>query len=214
MAKVSASILACNQTKLGESILIADNSGVDFYHIDVMDGHYVGNLAYGPQTVRDIRKISNTTLSIHLEVNDPDNVVPLFYDTGADIITFQLDACHNPIHLLEDIRKHNIKAGIGIGPAYNVEQIELIIDHIDSLTLMSVEPGYGGQKFEKSIIEKIKKAKAILNKYNKNILIGVDGGMNETTGRLVLDAGADVLISGSWLFNESLSDNIQKLKKL
>lgn len=214
MAKVSASLLACNQMRLGECINICDDSDIDYYHIDVMDGYYVKNLAYCPQTIRDIKKISNTPLYVHAEVNNPDTIVPLFYGTGAECITFQLDACHNPIHLLEEIRHNGIKAGIGIGPAYDVEQLELILNHVDSITLMSVEPGYGGQQFESSIIEKLRKTKAILSKYDKDILIGVDGGINEDTGRMVLDAGADILISGSWLFSGSLSSNIQKLKQL
>ena len=214
MAKVSASLLACDQMKLGDSINILDTCGVGYYHVDVMDGYYVRNLAYGPQTIKDIKKISKTPIYAHLEVANPDTIVPLFYDTGVDCITFQLDACHNPIHLLEEIRGHGIKAGIGIGPAFNVEQIELILDHIDSLTLMSVEPGYGGQKFEPSIIEKLKKAKDILNKHNKDILIGVDGAINEETGKMVLEAGADILISGTWLFKGSIADNLQILKQL
>lgn len=214
MAKVSASILACDQMRIGEQSLCAERGGADYYHVDVMDGNYVRNLAFSPQTVRDLKKISSLPISVHLEVRDPDTVAPLFYETGADIMTFQLDACPNPIHLLEQIRMQGIMAGLGIGPAYDVDGIKYLLKHIDWLILMSVEPGYGGQHFESSVLEKIQKAKGIMKETGRIIPIAIDGGIDINTAPLVLSAGADVLISGSWLFSGNIEEKTGMLKNL
>lgn len=211
MASVSASILACDQMRIGEQVQCAVQGGTDYFHVDIMDGDYVRNLAFSPQTVRDLKKITTLPVSVHLEVKDPEGIAPLFFGTGADMVTFQMDACSNPIHLLERIRKNGIKAGLGIGPAYHVENIRYLLEHIDWLILMSVEPGYGGQRFESSVLDKIRMVKKMMKDFDKNVPISVDGGIDTETGRLVLSAGADVLISGSWLFS---GDTVAKTKML
>ena len=154
MAIIEPSILSCDFTRLGEQVTAACKGGADALHIDVMDGVYVSNLTFGPRTVSDLKKITAVPLSVHLEVLNPENYVDMFANAGADVFTFQLDACHNPIHLLKTIREKGMKAGIGIGPAYSVEQLKYLFAHIDYIILMSVEPGYEKQTFEERLFTK------------------------------------------------------------
>lgn len=215
MAKVSTSILACDHTKIGEQIIEAEKAGADIIHIDVMDGVYVENVTFGPQLVSDLKKITNLPLSVHFELLRPETFFAMFAKAGADIITFQLDACPNPIHMLREIRKAGVKAGLGIGPAYDVESIRYLLHHMDMLILMSVEPGYGGQPFEESVYEKISRAREIMDETGRNVPIGVDGGVNEITGRRLVDAGADILIAGSYIYqSESIAEAVSRLKAL
>ena len=139
----------------------------------------------------------------------------MFAKAGADILTFQLDACNNPIHFLKEIKKAGMKAGLGIGPAYNVENLKYLLHHIDWLILMSVEPGYGGQTFEPSIYEKLKRAQELMEETGYRVPISVDGGVNDKTGKTLVEAGTDVLIAGSYIFQHGdIADSVAQLKKL
>lgn len=188
--------------RLGEQALAAERAGVHYFHVDVMDGHYVENLAFSPQTVLDLKALCSLPVSVHLETNRPEDLVPMFLRAGADIVTFQLDACRNPIHLLQTIRRGGALAGIGIGPAYPVEPLQYLLRHMDWLILMGVEPGYGGQAFEPGVLDKIRAARRLMERLGRRLPICVDGGVDAKTAPELLRAGADVLISGSYLFRD------------
>lgn len=201
--------------RLGEQALAAERAGVHYFHVDVMDGHYVENLAFSPQTVTDLKALCSLPVSVHMETYRPENIAPMFLQAGADIITFQLDACQNPIHLLQSIRQGGALAGIGVGPAHSVEPLKYLLHHMDWLILMSVEPGYGGQAFERSVLDKIRTVRQWMDNCGRRIPICIDGGINPKTGRELLSAGADILISGSYLFqNDEIAQRAAALAEL
>jgi ribulose-phosphate 3-epimerase len=215
MPQVEASILSCDLTKLGEQVIAAQNGGADYLHVDIMDGIYVNNFTFGPRTVSDLKKITNLPINVHLEVAKPELYVEMFKKAGADIFTFQLDTCPNPIHLLKEIRQIGMKAGIGIGPSHSVERLRYLLKHVDLIVLMSVEPGYEKQEFEESVYEKITLVKQMMNQNGVNIPISVDGGVNELTGKKLVERGADILIAGSYIFySDDISKATNTLKQL
>ena len=165
--------------------------------------------------VADLKKITKLPLSVHMELVRPETFLPMFAKAGADIITFQLDACPNPLHMLREVKKAGIKAGLGIGPSYDVERLRYLLPHIDGLILMSVEPGYGGQPFEESIYEKVKRSVEIMDETGIHVPISIDGGVNTVTGKKLVEAGADILIAGSSVFGaDSITDAVKSLKAL
>ncbi len=212
MAVISASILSCDHAYIGDGIRKAIAAGAGSIHVDVMDGYYVENMTFGPRLIWDIRRIVQVPVCVHLEVENPDRIVPLFLDTPCDSIVFQMDACRNPIHLLKKIRQGGKRAGAAVGPAYTPEVLRYILYHMDEIILMSVEPGYAGQDFETSIYEKLRDLRRLMKDAGRQIPVGIDGGVCEDNAAKLRNAGADTLICGSSLFNgEDISGNLRRL---
>lgn len=212
MDVISASILSCDHAYLGDGIRKAVAAGAGSIHVDVMDGYYVENMTFGPRLIWDIRRIVQVPVCVHLEVENPDRIVPLFLDTPCDSIVFQMDACHNPIHLLKKIRQGGKRAGAAVSPAYTPEALRYILCHMDEIILMSVEPGYAGQDFEPSVYGKLRDLRRLMKDADRQIPIGIDGGVCVENAAKLRNAGADTLICGSSLFNgEDISGNLRRL---
>ncbi len=212
--KIAASILAANPLYLGQSIKEMEASKIDIIHVDIMDGHYVENFTFGINTVESIARETNLPIEVHLEVSNPEAHIEHFKKAGTNILTVQLDTCKHPIRVLETIRANDMKAGLAINPHIGLEAVEYLIDHFDYLLLMSVEPGFGGQKFEESVINKTVKANQIISKAHKNIEIGVDGGINKYNIGKLYEAGASIFIIGNSLYsNGGINKNSKILRK-
>ncbi|GAF66120.1 ribulose-phosphate 3-epimerase [Bacillus sp. TS-2] len=202
MIKIAPSILSADFSKLGNEIKDVEEGGADYIHIDVMDGHFVPNITIGPLVVQAIRPLTNLTLDVHLMIEKPDSYIPEFAKAGADIISVHVEACPHLHRTISLIKQHNIKAGVVINPATPVSLIEPIIEDVDLVLLMTVNPGFGGQSFISSVLSKIKAVKKLANEKNLQIDIEVDGGVNAETASLCVEAGANVLVAGSAIYNE------------
>lgn len=211
MVKIAPSILAADSAKLGEEATLLESAGADFIHFDVMDGHFVPNITFGPKILTDMKQYTHLPFDVHLMVNEPQLFVPWFAKAGADIITFHLEAVDNCFEIIELIHSFGCKAGISIKPHTPAETIKPFCDNTDLVLIMSVEPGFGGQKFIESTPEKISQIKKIIG--NRSVLTEVDGGINKQTAKLCLDAGADILVAGTAVFaNGDYHNNILALK--
>ena len=209
---IAPSILSANFANLQKDIELVEKSGADWLHIDVMDGHFVPNITIGPGVVKNIKKYSNLFFDVHLMISEPEKYWETFYKAGADLIVFHQEVLTDKKELLETIKKSGIKAGVSIKPKTSVETIKDILPITDVVLVMTVEPGFGGQRFMENMLPKITKLRKLIDENIYNCLIEVDGGINIETAKQCLKAGADVLVSGNSIF--AAANPVEALKNL
>lgn len=202
MIKIAPSILSANFAKLGEEIIDVENGGADYIHVDVMDGHFVPNITIGPLIVEAIRPITKLPLDVHLMIENPDKYIPEFSKAGADIITVHVEACKHLHRTIQLIKAQGVKAGVVLNPHTPIETIKHILEEIDMVLLMTVNPGFGGQAFIPQVLQKINELSNIIKERQLEIEIEVDGGINAETAKQCVEAGATVLVAGSAIYNK------------
>lgn len=212
---VSPSLLSADFLHLSKDIEMVNRSQADWFHLDIMDGVFVPNISYGLPVVSQIKKIATKPLDVHLMIVQPERYVEAFHKAGADILTVHYETCTNLHRTIQQIKSQGMKAGVSLNPHTPVSLLEDVIEDIDVVLLMSVNPGFGGQSFIEQTINKVDKLKKLIMESNSHTLIEIDGGVNFETGKRLVNAGADALVAGSFVFNSPDPEaNIKGLKEL
>lgn len=210
MIKLAPSILSADFARLLEDVKKVEKAGCEYLHIDVMDGHFVPNITLGPGIVKSLRKDVNMVFDAHLMIENPDNYIKEFADAGCDIIVVHQEACTHLHRTIQNIKSYGIKAGVALNPATPIETIKYVLQDVDMVLLMSVNPGFGGQSYIPVVTEKIKELKALIDEMNLDIDIEVDGGVKPSNIAEVVNAGANVIVAGSAIFNAGDIDEAVK----
>ena len=205
---IAPSLLAADFSILKEEITNIENAGAEYLHLDVMDGNFVPNISFGPVVIKSLRAHSNLIFDVHLMIENPDKYVADFVDAGADIICVHVESTKHLNRTIQLIKSYKKKVGVARNPSTSLDTIKYDLDNIDMVLIMTVNPGFGGQKFIPQMLQKIKE----LRKIAPNIDIQVDGGINDEISKLVIEAGANVLVAGSYVFNGNYKDKIDSLR--
>ncbi len=212
---ISPSLLSADFLNLGQEVSMVNQSEADWFHLDVMDGVFVPNISYGMPIISQIKKVARKPLDVHLMIVQPERYIQEFCQAGADILTVHLEASPHLHRTLQEIKSLGMKAGVALNPHTSVNQLEDIIQDIDVVLVMSVNPGFGGQSFIQHSLEKVRKLRQLIASAHSNTIIEVDGGVNLTTGKQLVEAGADALVAGSFVFHSPDPQNtIKELKAL
>ncbi|CEH35436.1 ribulose-phosphate 3-epimerase [Romboutsia lituseburensis] len=214
MIKLAPSILSADFARLLEDVKKVEEAGCEYLHIDVMDGHFVPNITLGPSLVKSLRKDVNMVFDAHLMIENPDQYIKDFVDAGCDLIVVHQEACIHLHRTIQNIKSHGIKAGVALNPATPIETIKHVLSDVDMVLIMTVNPGFGGQSFIEGMIPKIKELKGIIDDQNLNVDIQVDGGIKPENVNKVVEAGANVIVAGSAIFNSNnISETVQLFRK-
>jgi len=213
--KISPSILSADFSKLGIQIQDLEKAKADLIHIDVMDGHFVPNITIGPEVINKLRKYTSLPFDVHLMISPVHNFIKNFAEAGADIITIHPEATNDLVDSIKKIKSYNKKAGVSLNPKTSVDKVLPVLNLIDIVLIMSVNPGFGGQKFMKETLEKVKILRKEIDSKKYKVQIEIDGGINFENSKMAIEAGVDILVSGTTIFKENggnLKKNIQLLK--